>query len=56
MGCEKCVVRMRQNVDDGVANGSDDYDCGCAMAPSGPGVMADLIEGDVEGTWTLIVV
>ena len=41
--------------DSGITNGSAPYTCECLMQPSGPGLLADLTSGSVEGDWTLTV-
>lgn len=39
----------------GVPNGQVPYDCGCPLAPSGPGMLSDFFGLDVQGDWTLTV-
>lgn len=39
--------------DDGVPHESDDFDFGCRMQPSGPGVLADFDSENVQGSWQL---
>ena len=41
--------------DQGVTNGSDLYECDCAMQPSGPGELFDFNGEPSEGLWSLAV-
>ena len=51
-GSEGIALAFR---DFGVTYDSEAFDCGCAMQPSGPGTLADLVTGPVDGDWTLTI-